>query len=98
MLFNAASSLGLKGGNLLAQNIGNSFGLDEVSVGGGEDLDSAALQIGKYLTPRLYVNYSVGLLEAVNTLRIRYQLNKRLSVQTETGTATGADILYSFER
>jgi translocation and assembly module TamB len=98
MLFNAASSLGLKGGNLLAQNIGASFGLDEVSVGGGDDLDSAALVIGKYLTPRLYVNYSVGLLDVMNTLQIRYQLSKHLSVQTETGTATGGDILYSFER
>jgi translocation and assembly module TamB len=97
LLFNAASSLGLKGGNLLAQNIGNSFGLDEVSVG-GDDLDSTALVIGKYLSPRLYVNYSMGLLDAVNKLQIRYQLNKRLSVQTETGTATGGDILYSFER
>jgi translocation and assembly module TamB len=98
LLFNAASSLGLKGGNLLAQNIGNSFGLDEVSVGGGDDLDSTALVIGKYLSPRLYVNYSVGLLDAMNKLQIRYQLSKRLSVQTETGIATGGDILYSFER
>lgn len=98
LLFKAASSLGLKGGNALAQNIGNSFGLDEVSVGGGDDLESAALVVGKYLTPRLYVNYSVGLLDAVNKLQIRYQLNKRLSVQTETGTATGGDILYTFER
>ncbi len=98
LLFNAASSLGLKGGNLLAQNIGNSFGLDEVSIDGGDDLDTTALVIGKYLSPRLYVNYSVGLLDAMNKLQIRYQLSKHLSVQTETGIATGADILYSFER
>lgn len=98
LLFKAASSLGLKGGNMLAQNIGNAFGLDEVSVGGGDDLESAALKVGKYLSPRLYVNYSVGLLDAANKLQMRYQLSKRLSVQTETGTATGADLLYSIER
>ena len=99
LLFQAASSLGLKGGNALAQNIGNTFGLDEVSVGGnGDDLDSAALVIGKYLSPRLYLNYSVGLLDAVNKLQLRYQLSRRWSLQTETGTATGGDILYSYER
>lgn len=99
MLFQAASSLGLKGGNMLAQSIGSTFGLDEVSVGGnGDDLDSAALMIGKYLSPRLYINYSMGLLDAVNKLQLRYQMSRRWSVQTETGTATGGDILYSYER
>jgi len=98
MLFKAASSVGLKGGNQLAQSIGNTFGLDEVSVGGGDDLDSAALTIGKYLSPRVYVNYSVGLLDAANRFQMRYNLTKHLSVQTETGTATGGDILYTIER
>lgn len=98
LLFKAASSLGLKGGNALAQNIGNAFGLDEVAVGGGDDLESAALTVGKYLSPRLYINYSVGLLDAANRLQMRYELSKRISVQTETGTATGGDILYTIER
>ncbi|MFA7594205.1 MAG: translocation/assembly module TamB domain-containing protein [Thiohalobacteraceae bacterium] len=98
LLMQAATSLGLKGGNLLAQTIGSSFGLDEVSVGGGNDLDSAALTVGKYLSPRLYINYSVGLIDAVNRLQLRYQLSRRFSVQTETGTATGGDILYTIER
>jgi translocation and assembly module TamB len=98
MLVQAATSLGLKGGNLLARNIGSSFGLDEVSIGGGNDLDSAALSVGKYLAPRLYLNYSVGLLDAVNRLQLRYQLTRHLSVQTETGAETGGDILYTIER
>lgn len=98
MLFKAATSLGLKGGNALAENIGNTFGLDEVSVGGDNGMGSAALTLGKYLSPRLYVNYSVGLLDAANRLQMRYQLNKRLLLQTETGTATGGDILYTLER
>ena len=98
LLMRAATSLGLKGGNLLAQTIGSSFGFDEVSVGGGDDLDSAALTVGKYLSPRLYVNYSVGLLDAVNRLQMRYELSRRFTLQTETGTATGGDILYTIER
>jgi translocation and assembly module TamB len=98
LLFQAATSLGLKGGNALAENIGDAFGLDEVTVGGDEGLESTALTVGKYLSPRLYVNYSVGLLDAANRFQMRYQLSKRLSVQTETGTATGGDLLYTIER
>lgn len=98
LLMQAATSLGLKGGNQLAQTIGSRFGFDEVSVGGGDDLDSAALTVGKYLSPRLYLNYSVGLLDAANRLQIRYQLSRHLSVQTETGAEAGGDILYTIER
>lgn len=97
MLYKAASSLGLRGGNQLAQSIGSRFGLDQVSLG-GSDLQGAALTVGKYLAPRLYLNYSIGLLDAANKLQLRYQLTKRLSVQTETGAAAGGDILYTIER
>ncbi|HEY9198372.1 MAG TPA: translocation/assembly module TamB domain-containing protein, partial [Gammaproteobacteria bacterium] len=97
LLFKAASSLGLKGGNQLAQSIGRRFGIDEVAVAGTE-LEGAALTLGKYLSPRLYLNYSIGLLDAANRLQLRYQLTKHLSVQTETGAAAGGDVVYTIER
>ena len=97
LLVKAATSLGLKGGGRLAQTIGSRFGLDEVAVSGSE-LDSAALTLGKYLSPRLYLSYSIGLLDAVDRLRLRYQLTEHLSVQTEAGAATGGDVLYTIER
>lgn len=97
LLVKAATSLGLKGGGRLAQTIGSRFGLDEVAVSGNE-LENAALTLGKYLSPRLYLSYSVGLLDAVDRLRLRYQLTEHLSVQTEAGAATGGDLLYTIER
>ena len=97
LLVKAATSLGLKGGGRLAQTLGSRFGLDEVAVSGSE-LESAALTLGKYLSPRLYLSYSIGLLDAVDRLRLRYQLTEHLSVQTEAGAATGGDVLYTIER
>ena len=97
MLYRAASTLGLKGGAQVAQSIGRRFGIDEVALAGSE-LETAALTLGKYLSPRLYLNYSIGLLEAADKLRVRYQLTKHLSVQTEAGAATGGDVLYLLER
>ena len=96
-LMQAASAAGLSGGEWLAEQIGSRFGLDEVSVG-GDNLEQTALSVGKYLSPRLYVNYSVGLLQPINTLRVRYQMSRRWAVQTESGIESGADLLYSLER
>ncbi|HEY9149415.1 MAG TPA: translocation/assembly module TamB domain-containing protein, partial [Gammaproteobacteria bacterium] len=97
-MMQAASALGLGGGGLLAAQIGETFGFDEVEIGGsGAGLEEAALLVGKYLSPRLYVQYSVGLLEPVSTFRVRYQMSRRWTLQTETGAESGADLLFSLD-
>ena len=97
-LANAATSLGLKGGNLLAKKLAARFGLEEASIQSGKTLSEAALVVGKYLSPRLYVSYGIGLFAPVNTFRIRYLVNKKVTLQAERGTAVGADVLYTIER
>lgn len=98
-LANAATSLGLKGGNLLAKRLAARWGLEEARIEAeGSDLDQASLVVGKYLSPRLYVAYGIGLFEAVNTFRIRYLINDKWSLQAESGEGTSADALYTIER
>lgn len=94
----AATTMGLKGGNLLARRLGARFGLEEARIETSGGLDQASLVLGKYLSPRLYVAYGVGLFEAANTLRIRYLLSSRWTLQATTGAAQGADLLYTIER
>ncbi|MGA7801242.1 MAG: translocation/assembly module TamB domain-containing protein, partial [Gammaproteobacteria bacterium] len=98
LLMAAASTLGIKGGNFLADSIGQLFGLQEARIESGSTLQQSSLVLGKYLSPDLYVSYSVGFAEAVNQLRIRYQLARHWALQTETGLQTGADLLYTLER
>ncbi|MBI3171020.1 MAG: translocation/assembly module TamB domain-containing protein, partial [Hydrocarboniphaga effusa] len=59
----AAMSLGLTGSDYLAQQLGTRLGFDQVSVGAkpGETADKARMTIGKYLSPKLFVSYGVGL-------------------------------------
>lgn len=97
LLFSAASSLGFTGGNLLAERIASTFGLQEARIQTGSTLRQSSLVLGKYLSPRLYVKYSVGLAGAFNELRIRYELSKRWALETETGLQGGADLLYTIE-
>lgn len=97
-LAGAATSLGLVGGEFLAQKIGTRFGLDDVRVEDTGTAGTTSLVLGRYLTPRLYVQYGLGLFEPVNTLKLRYQLGKKWRVETESGKSQGGDLLYSIER
>jgi translocation and assembly module TamB len=93
----AAQSLGLKGGNLLVGSLGRGVGLDEARVETEGDLSEASFVAGKYLSPNLYVSYGIGLFDPVSTLRLRYILSSNWTLQAETGTATGTDLLYRIE-
>jgi translocation and assembly module TamB len=98
MLANAANSLGLKGGNLVAKKLGARYGLEEARIESTGGLKEASLVVGKYLSPRLYVTYGIGLFEPISTFRIRYILGRAWTLQAEQGEETSADFLYTVER
>jgi translocation and assembly module TamB len=98
LLANAATTLGIRGGNLLAGKLAARYGLEEAGIQGGRTLEEAAFVVGKYLSPRLYVSYGIGLFNAVNTLRIRYLVSEHLHLQAETGATTSGDVFYTIER
>ncbi len=97
-LYGAASSAALSGGEFIAKKIGSAFGLEEVEIEKGETAEEATLFMGKYLSPRLYVSYGVGLFEPINILRLRYHLTPRWMLQSEYGLESGGDLLYTIER
>ncbi|HET6655312.1 MAG TPA: translocation/assembly module TamB domain-containing protein [Gammaproteobacteria bacterium] len=100
-----ALGLGIKQSNKVAKNLGESLGLDTFSIktGSGEagaasNVYEAALVIGKYLSPRLYVSYGIGLFEPVNTVRLEYTLSSRWKLVTESSSvASGGDLIYTLE-
>ncbi len=97
-LNSAANSLALSGGNLLAREIGGRLGFDEVGVAAGAEPGSASLVVGKYLGPRLFVSYGVGLFDAVNELRLRYRLSNRWTLEAASGEQSSADVVFTVER
>jgi translocation and assembly module TamB len=96
-LTKAISALGLKGGDFLAKKIGRKLGLDEVKVEAGENAEQATLVVGRYFSPKFYVSYGIGLFESINTLHIRYKINRKLTLQGESGTESGMDLIYTKE-
>lgn len=81
----ATRSLGAAAGGLLAKNLGRRLGADELAVKDDEMLGGAALTVGQYLSPRVYLSYGVGLFEPGEVITLRYKLSRDLSVQAQRG-------------
>lgn len=99
MLANAALSLGLTGTDFIAQNLRGRLGIDEISIGAdsGDEADQARFTIGKYLSPKLYVSYGVGIFQPGNVFKLLYDLGHGFKLSTESGVVTGGDLLYTVE-
>ncbi|MDT8452971.1 MAG: translocation/assembly module TamB domain-containing protein [Gammaproteobacteria bacterium] len=98
MMAQAALALSLSGGDQLARSLGDRFGLDEMRVESSASGDQASLVVGRYLSPRLYISYGVGLVESFNTLMLRYRISSKWHIKVESGEYHGADIMYTIER
>jgi translocation and assembly module TamB len=98
LLYQAASALATTGSSSTVKNISDTLGLDELSLKGGQSLNDAALVIGKYLSPELYISFGIGLFEAAETFNLRYKITDRLSLESSTsGDQSGADVIYTIE-
>jgi len=94
----AALALGLTGGDRLARSLRERFGLDEMRVDSNVGGDQASLVLGRYLTPKLYVSYGIGLIEAFNTFIVRYQISERWQLKAESGEYHSADLVFTIDR
>ena len=95
----AARALGTAGSDLLAKSIGAKMGLDDVGVADNSSVGGAALTIGKYLSPRLYLSYGVGLFTPGEVVTLRYRLTRQFDAEMQNGTLSSrAGINYKIEK
>lgn len=63
-----------------------------------DGVSQTMLELGKFLTPRLYVSYGKSLFDQSQQVRARYSIGKRWEVESKVSTtATGGDLLYRIE-
>ncbi|MDH4125737.1 MAG: translocation/assembly module TamB domain-containing protein [Gammaproteobacteria bacterium] len=96
-LSGAAVSMGLRQATRLTDQIGQSLGLDQLSLS-GDGGDSTMLIAGTRIGSRLYARYAYGIFSRLGTLLLRYKLSERVVLEAGAGEAQSIDILYSVER
>ncbi|RYH70475.1 MAG: translocation/assembly module TamB, partial [Alcaligenaceae bacterium] len=80
-------------------NLASRFGLDEIGFkgpGGGEDVRSSAITLGKRLSKDFYVTYERSLAGTLGTLYIFYDLTRRLTLRGQTGARSAVDLIYTY--
>jgi translocation and assembly module TamB len=97
-LAGAAIALGLEQSEQVTRDIGSTLGLDELSVAGGEALEETSLVMGKRLAPGVYIRYALGLFGDEGRIELGYEVTDNVTVEVESGTGHGADVIYRLER
>lgn len=99
LLLRAAASLVPGGGGRgVPDRIQSTLGLDTLDVRTDDpEAEGAAVELGKYLAPDLYVSYVAGFQQAVDIFRVRYELARHWLLQAESSTrGSGGDLLFTW--
>ncbi len=92
---------------MLKEQLQYSLGLDELNVTSGDVYDAnknsmvqnTSLTLGKMLSPRLYMSYSIGLIESINIFNVNYKINDEWKLRSQTDlNASAVDLIYSFDK
>lgn len=106
LLANAFSS-GSGGIGSMMNDFEQGLGLTEFGIQSETALDISgnpiesqnAFVVGKYITPKIYLRYSRGLVDQNNTILLRYMITPKWAIQTsQSNLGTGGDIIYTFYR
>lgn len=92
----AATALAAGLGTLpLQKQLASAVGLDELGFRPGDASQGGVLAVGKRLSDKVYVTHEYSINTATNTLRVSYQLSRRISLRTESGVTDAVDIFYT---
>jgi translocation and assembly module TamB len=97
LMSDAAFALGLRQAAAITNQVGQSVGLDELTLEGSNQ-DAAELVAGKQISPKLFARYRYGVFSRLGELLLNYSLTESLSVELGTGEFEWIDIQYTIER
>jgi translocation and assembly module TamB len=94
----AAQALGGLAANRLGGAIGSRLGV-QAGVSNSQALGGSAFTAGKYLSPRLFLSYGVGLFIPGQVITLRYTINRFLNFEAENATTGNrASLNYKIEK
>ena len=96
-VMNAATALGISQSRGITNTLQNTFGVDVISLQGGDSYEDSSLVVGKYLTPDLFISYVQNLFTPAGSVQLDYSLTKSLGLKAQSGKAQSIDLLYKIE-
>lgn len=93
-LANALLAYSISQSSPVTSRISELSGLDEIGLEAEEGINTVGITLGKYITPRLYVRYGIGLVDQLSKLFLQYRLTDRLFFETESGSGQSLDLIY----
>ncbi len=96
-LANAAINLGIEGANKIAQKIGSTLGIKDLSLSSKTKEDSTRVELGAQINEKLNVGYGTTI-DSANELQagwvIKYQLTPSFAFEAISGEEKSANITY----
>lgn len=91
----AALSLGLTQANKVTGQIGEEFGIRQLTLEAEGTGEQTSVVASGYLTDELSVRYGVGIFEPITTVALRYDLGRFFYLEAASGLAASLDIFYT---
>lgn len=91
----AALSLGLTQANKITGQLGDEFGIRQLTLEAEGSGEQTSVVASGYLTDDLSVRYGVGIFEPITTVALRYDLGKYFYLEAASGLASSLDIFYT---
>jgi translocation and assembly module TamB len=91
----AALSLGLTQANKVTGQIGEKFGIRQLTLEAEGSGEQTSVVASGYLTDELSVRYGVGIFEPITTVALRYDLGRYFYLEAASGLAASLDIFYT---
>ncbi|WP_445621691.1 autotransporter assembly complex protein TamB [Kushneria sp. Sum13] len=96
MLTSALIGLSLSRSGKAIGQLGESFGIDDLSLDTSGSGDESQVVVSGYLFDDFQVSYGVGLFSSIAELTLRYRLIQNLYLQAVSGANQAVDLIYTF--
>jgi len=89
--------IGIASSGKLVGQLGEVFGLRELSLDTAGSGDTSKVMVSGYLSPKLQLKYGVGIFNQVGEFTLRYRLARKLFLEAVSGLNDSVDMLYQVE-
>lgn len=76
--------------------LGQRLGISDFALGTEGASDQTQVAVSGYVRPDLYLSFGMGVFEPTQSLKMRYQMNKRLSLEAVTSLESAITLFYSW--